>query len=193
MASITIDLPDTITIPLGRNSIYGTLDVEVARLPANALEYIAMYGFKQVINDAMATKTVKDGDEIRDMTADEIAEKASAKLEALYDGTLRMRGEAVAADAYEAEAIREAKRYIIDFLSKQGEMKNIPKGTENRMMFALNRHLRSKGRPETTESVYLNEVFFLTKAGKAIKARAVETVNQRRADAADMEDILDSI
>jgi len=193
MASITIDLPDTITIPLGRNSVYGTLAIDVERLPHNALDYIWHYGLRQVINDAMATKTVKDGDEIRDMTADEIADKASAKLEALYEGTLRMRGEAVAADAYEAEAIREAKRYIIAFLSKQGEMKNIPKGTENRMMFALNRHLRSKGRPETTESTYLNEVFFLTKAGKAIKARAIETVNQRRADADDMEDILDSI
>src|SRR6188474_911487 len=193
MASITIDLPDTIVIPLGRNSVYGTLAIDVERLPHNALDYIWHYGLRQVINDAMATKTVKDGDEIRDMTADEIADKASAKLEALYEGTLRMRGEAVAADAYEAEAIREAKRYIIAFLSKQGEMKNIPKGTENRMMFALNRHLRSKGRPETTESVYLNEVFFLTKAGKAIKARAIETVNQRRADADDMEDILDSI
>jgi len=190
MATITITLDDVITIPLGRNSVYGTLDVEVARLPQNALHYIAMYGLKQVINDAMATKVDKDGDPLSD---DEIADKAFAKLGALYDGTLRMRGEAVAADAYEAEAIREAKRYIIAFLSKQGEMKNIPKGTENRMMFALNRHLRSKGRPETTESTYLNEVFFATKAGKAIKARAIETVDARRADAADMEDILDSI
>jgi len=192
MATITITLDDVITIPLGRNSVYGTLDVEVARLPQNALHYIAMYGLKQVINDAMATKTVKDGDEIRDMTADEIADKAFAKLDALYDGTLRMRGEAVAADAYEAEAIREAKRHTIAVFTKAGLMKNIPKGTENRMMFALNRELAAKGKPEMTEADYLAN-FFTTKVGKAITERARETVDQRRADAGDMEDILDSI
>ena len=64
MASITIDLPDTITIPLGRNSIYGTIDIDVERLPHNALEYIAMYGFKQVVNDAMATKVDKNSNDL---------------------------------------------------------------------------------------------------------------------------------
>src|SRR5678815_241265 len=141
MASITIDLPDTITIPLGRNSVYGTIDIDVERLPHNALEYIAMYGFKQVINDAMATKVDKDGN---DLTADEIAQKAHDKLSALYEGTLRMRGEAVAADAYEAEAIRECKRFTIAFLTKKGLMKDIPPKTENRMMYALNRWLVSQ-------------------------------------------------
>lgn len=189
MASITIDLPDTIIIPLGRNSIYGTLAVDVELLPANALEYIWSYGLRQILNDAMATKTIKDGDEIRDLTIEEIAKKAYDKREALYEGTLRMRGEAVAADAYEAEAIREAKRHTISVFTKAGLMKNIPKGTENRMMYALNRELTSKGKPELTEAAYLAN-FFTTKVGKAIKARAIKTVDERRADADNMDEIV---
>jgi hypothetical protein len=189
MASITIDLPDTITIPLGRNSVYGTLDIDVERLPHNALEYIWNYGLKQVLNDAMATKVDKEGEPLSDS---QVGQKAYEKLSALYEGTLRMRGEAVAADAYEAEAIREAKRHTIAVFTKAGLMKNIPKGTENRMMFALNRELRAKGVPEITEVTYLAN-FFTTKVGKAITERARKTVDQRRADAGDMEDILDSI
>jgi len=189
MATITITLADTITIPLGRNSVYGTLDIDVERLPHNALEYVWTYGLRQVLNDAMATKVDKDGNALSDR---EVGLKAYDKLQALYAGTLRMRGEAVATDAYEAEAIREAKRHTIAVFTKAGLMKNIPKGTENRMMFALNRELAAKGKPEMTEADYLAN-FFTTKVGKAIIERARETVDQRRADTADMDDILDSI
>ena len=189
MASITIHLPDTIIIHLGRNSVYGALDVDVARLPHNALEYIWSYGLRQVLNDAMATRVGKDG---KDLTDYDIGLKAANKLDALYQGTLRMRGEAVAADAYEAEAIREAKRHTISVFTKAGLMKNIPKGTENRMMFVLNRELTTKGKPEMTEAAYLAN-FFTTKVGKAIIERARETVDQRRADAGDMEDIVSGL
>ena len=186
MSSITIDLPDTITIPLGRNSIYGTIDIDVERLPENALEYIWSYGLKQVLNDSMATKVDKDGN---DLTADEIAQKAHDKLSALYEGIIRMRGEAVAADAYEAEAIREAKRHTIAWLSKNGLMKDIPKKTENRMMYALDRHMEAEGKEKVTEAEYL-ALFFATPKGQAIKALAIKTVDDRRALAADMDDLI---
>jgi len=186
MTTITITLDDTITIQLGRNSVYGTLDVDVAKLPANALAYIWSYGLKQVINDAMATKVDKDGEPLADV---QVGQKAADKLGALYAGVIRMRGEAVAADAYEAEAIREAKRYIIAMLSKAGLMRDIPKKTENRMMFVLNRELTAKGKPETTESDYL-ALFFTTKTGKAIKKRAIKTVDERRELAADIEELI---
>jgi hypothetical protein len=184
MASITIDLPDTITIPLGRNSVYGTLDVDVERLPHNALEYVWSYGLRQVINDAMATKVDKDGNALSDR---EVGLKAYDKLQALYAGTLRMRGEAIAADAYEAEAIREAKRHTISVFTKAGLMKNIPKGTENRMMFVINRELTAKGKSEMTESAYLAN-FFTTKVGEAIIERARKTVDERRELATDITD-----
>jgi hypothetical protein len=185
---ITITLDDTITIPLGRNSVYGTLAVEVARLPANALEYVWMYGLKQVINDAMATKVV-DGVTLEN---DAIAAKAANKLDALYEGNLRMRSEAVAADAYEAEALREAKRYTIAVFTKAGLMKNIPPKTENRLLFALHRHLKSVDKPLVTEAEYF-ATFFTTPKGQAIKEQAIKTVNGRRADVAEADDMLDEL
>ena len=186
MFTITIDLNDTITIPLGRNSVYGTLDVDVARLPANAREYIWQYGLKQVINDAMATKTDKEG---RDLTNDEIAAKAAAKLDALYEGTLRMRSESVAADEYEAEAIKEAKRFTIAFLTNKGFMKDIPPKTDNRMMYAINRWFASQGKPETIEADYL-AAFFKGPNGEAVRARAKKTVDEKRAAIEEMEELV---
>ena len=186
MTTITITLDDTITVSLGRNSVYGTLDVDVMRLPANAIEYVWHYGLKQVLNDAMATKTDKDG---KALDGAAIGQKAVDKLNALYEGNLRMRGEAVAADAYEAEAIREAKRHTIAVFSKAGLMKNIPKGTEDRMMYALHRALKAKSKPMMTEAEYLAN-FFTTKVGKAIRARAIKTVDERRALAADIDGLI---
>jgi len=186
MTTITIDLPETISIPLGRESAYGALTVQWDRFPMNALQYIAGYGLKQVLNDAMATKTDKDG---KALDGAAIGQKAVDKLNALYEGNLRMRGEAVAADAYEAEAIREAKRHTIAVFSKAGLMKNIPKGTEDRMMYALHRALKAKSKPMMTEAEYLAN-FFTTKVGKAIRARAIKTVDERRALAADIDGLI---
>jgi hypothetical protein len=186
MTNISIDLPDRITIMLGRNSIYGTLTVDVDRLPENALEYIWSYGLKQVLNDAMATKVDKNNDILPNEV---IAQKARDKLDALYEGVVRMRGEAVAADAYEAEAIREAKRFTIAFLTKKGVMKDIPKGTEDRMMYALNRYLVSQGKSETTEVDYM-KAFFDGPNGPTIKARAIKTVDEKRALIADMDALI---
>lgn len=186
MTTISIDLPETVTIPLGRDSIYGTLTVEWTRFPMNALQYIAAYGLKQVINDAMATKVDKDGNAL---DGDEIAAKAEAKLDALYEGTLRMRGESVAVDEYEAEAVRMAKRHIIKGFTKSGLMRDIPKGTEDRMMFALNRHLISLDKPEMTEGEYM-AVFFGTPTGKVIIRQAREAVDARRTLGNDLDDLL---
>ena len=186
MTTIKIDLDNTITIPLGRNSVYGTLAVDVAKLPANALEYIWAYGLKQVINDAMATKVDKEG---AALSNEDIAAKAVAKLDALYEGVIRMRGEAVAADAYEAEAIREVKRFTTAWLSKKGLMKDIPKGTEDRIMYALNRHLASQGKPDTTEADYI-KTFLDGPNGAAVRARAIKTVDDKRAMLADMDELI---
>ena len=186
MFTITIDLSDVITIPLGRNSVYGTLDIDVARLPSTAREYVFLYGLKQVINDAMAIKTDKDG---KVLGNDAVAEKALNKRDALYDGTIRMRSESVAADAYEAEAIREAKRFTIAFLTKKGHMKDIPPKTENRILYAINRYLVSQGKPETTEADYL-AAFFAGPNGETVRERARKIVDDRRALEADMDELV---
>lgn len=186
MTTITIEVPDTITLPIGRNSVHGSLIVDPTKFPMNALQYLWMYGLTQSLNDVRSDPKDKDGNLL---TSAQKVEKCQEKLEALYAGTIRMRGEAVAADVYEAEAIREAKRHVIATFSKNGLMKDIPKGTDNRMMYALNRHLVSQGKPETTEADYL-AMFFETKTGKAIRERAIKTVDERRSLMADMDDLI---
>lgn len=186
MVDITITLPDSLQIALGRNSVYGTLDVLPAQFPPNSLEFIWNYGLRQILNDARATTTDKDGN---DLTADEIRQKVADKLTALYAGELRIRGESIAADAYEAEAIREAKRHIAAVLSKAGRMKDIPKDTKNRVLYAINRERAKEGKPDVTEGEYM-AVFLETKVGQAIRVRARETVDRRRAEAADLDDII---
>lgn len=185
MVDITITLDNAITIPLGRNSAYGTVEVLPAQFPVNSLEFIWGYGLRQILNDARATTTDKDGN---DLTADEIRQKVLDKLTALYAGELRVRGESIAADAYEAEAIREAKRHIMSELSKNGLMKDIPKDTKNRLMYAINRIREKAGQPEISEGAYM-ESFLSTKVGKAIRVRARETVDRRRAESSNIEDL----
>jgi hypothetical protein len=176
MPTITIEVPDTIIVQLGRNAIYGHLDVDVGALPSVSCAYIWAYGLKQVINDAIATKVDKDG---RDLTPKDIAAKGVAKLNALYDGTIRVRGESVAKDEYMAEAVRMAKRHIMKSLTAGGFMKGVPKGTEDRMMFAINRRMVQLHKPEVSEQEYL-DLFFSTPVGKVIVGQARAAVDARR-------------
>lgn len=185
MAIITIEVDDAIVIPLGKGR-FGTLTIDPTRLPMNALQYLWYYGCKKGINDAIAEKHDKNGD---DMTPEAVAAKAAAKLQALYDGTIRVRGESLAVDEYEVEAIRMAKRHIIKSLSKAGLMTGIPKGTEDRMMFAINKHLRKLGKSETDEGAYL-KMFFGTPVGMVIVKQAREAVDARRALGNDLDDLL---
>ena len=186
MVDITITLDDTITIPLGRNSAYGTVEVLPSQFPANTLAFVWSYGLRQILNDARATTTDKDGN---DLGPDAIRAKVIDKLDALYAGELRMRGETIAADAYEAEAIREAKRHVIAQLSKAGLMRDIPKDTKNRLMYAVNRLRVKDGKPEISEAAFM-DTFLDTPVGKGIRERARATVDARRAEAADLSDII---
>lgn len=186
MTTITIDLPDTVIVPVGRNAVHGSLTVDWSRFPMNALQYLTSYGLTQALNDARAEPKDKDGNLL---TSEDKVAKCQDKLEALYAGNIRMRGETVAADAYEAEAIREAKRFIYTWLGANGLTKDIPKKTENRMMYVINRHFASQGKPEVTEAEYL-ATFFTTAKGKAIMERAIKTVDERRELAADMDDLI---
>jgi hypothetical protein len=186
MFELIIPVDRIITLPLGRNAAYGTLDVDTTRLPANATEYVWLYGLKQVINDAMATKVDKDG---KDLSAQEIADKADAKLQALYDGTLRMRGESTPSDPYEAQAYREAKIYVVAALNKRGAMKSIPKDTKNRFMYAVNRELAKVGKPEMDEGAYLAMVLD-GKQGASIRERARRIVDERRDTELEMDDLI---
>jgi len=153
----------------------------------NSRQFIMMNGVKQAVNDARAEPVDKKTGKV--YTSEEIVAKAAAKLEALYDGSNRVRTESTAADEYEAEAIKEAKRFTIAFLTKKGFMKDIPPKTENRILYAINRYLAAQGKPETTEADYF-VAFFAGPNGEAVKARAKKTVDEKRAAIEDMDEEL---
>jgi hypothetical protein len=183
MANITIETPDSISYKLGRNAEYGTITVELERLPQVALFYLFDYGLRQVLNDSIATKEDKNGNKL------DVAAKAHAKLDALYDGSIRTRGEAITSDPYEAEAFKEMKRHLVAVLTKSGLMRDIPKGTQDRFMFVVNRMQAKAGKPETTEREYLLDRL-ATPAGVKIAEAARKTVDERRALEDDVEGLI---
>ena len=174
MTTITITLENPI-YNLGRNAEYGTISVDLNRLPQNALVYLFDYGLRQVLNDSIATKEDKDGNKL------DVAAKARAKLDALYNGSIRTRGEAIASDPYEMEAFKEMKRHLIAVLTKASMMTDIPKKTENRFMFAVNRMRGKNGLPDMTEREYLLDRL-ATPVGVKIADAARKAVDQRRKD-----------
>lgn len=106
-----ITIPDTSTVPLGRNALYGTLDVDLAKFPPHIHDYIFTYGLRHALNDAMANKKDENG---ADLPHDQIKAKAEKRLAAMYAGELRQRGEgAEPADPIEAEAHKLAKQHLI--------------------------------------------------------------------------------
>lgn len=179
MTRVEIELPtETFMLSLGRNAEYGQLVIDMAQLPPSSLSYIFEYGLRQVINDSIATKTDKYGD---DLSADAIRNKAIAKRNALYDGNIRARTSGSAIDEYEVEAFKEMKRHLIAQLTKGNQMGDIPKKTENRFMYAVNRMLAKAGKPESTERDYLMDRLDNTPAGRVIREKTRQLVDERRA------------
>jgi len=167
------------TIPLGRGAKYGIIEVDDSRFNDEVSEYLWLYGIRQVLNDAMATKTDKDGADLSDA---EIREKAEKRLLALYEGTLRQRGESVEPlDPVEAVAFGEVRKAITAQLKADGEWKDIPKGTRNVMMFVLNRMLAKNGMLETDEesairAILASDPSFMRDAKRVVDSRGKREV-----------------
>jgi hypothetical protein len=109
---MNIELPDTITVPLGRNGKYGSRDVPVAAFTADIHRYAYEYGLRQIVNDAMADKTDDDGNAL---SPELIVAKADKRIDALIAGTIRQRGIGTAEplDPVEAEAWRIVKADLV--------------------------------------------------------------------------------
>lgn len=168
----------TVTVPLGRGAKYGHVDVELGRFNEAVHEYLYMYGLRQVLNDAMATKTDKDGNVL---APENIVAKAVNRLENLYAGILRSRSEGEPADPFEAECYREAKRTAEYYLRAKGQFKDVPKGTKDRFMFVVNRLRAAAGAPEADEAEYVAELLS-GPAGAGIKKRARDAIRGREVD-----------
>jgi len=179
--SITIDTDHKITLDIGKKVRFGSIEIDLDRMPQIALNYIFNYGLRQTFNDKVADKTDNKSPTKEQLTAEQIVAKAEARLQALYDGTIRVRSAGIATDEYELEAFKEMKRHLIAQLNKAHKMDNIPKGTKDRFMYAVNRMMAANGKPETTEREYLLDRLTNTKVGQVIRQQAIEAVDKRRA------------
>lgn len=184
----TIEIDEAYSIPLGRAGKYGQLDVNTSKLPAMVHLYLYEYGLRQVLNDAMATKTDDDGNAL---TVEEIVAKAQKRLQNLYDGTLRARsaGDAEPADPFEAECYRLAIADLNATFRDAGKFKGLPKGTKDKPMFVINAERAKQGKEEITRADAV-AAYLGTKKGADIKKVAAQNLKRR---AEDSDDLLASI
>ena len=130
MATLTVNVPDTLV--LGRNGVIGQLKVDWSRVPQPVLDHIASVYFPQYLTDA-ANAGGKD-----ERPAERLA-RAEKKLQRLYAGEVRKRGEAAGepANPAEAEAYRMAKAALIAFAKATPQWNTIPKGDRKKDSAAL--------------------------------------------------------
>lgn len=139
---MNITIPDTITIPLGRASIYGTLDVPVTKLPPHVLDYVFNYGVRQVLNDAMAQKKDDEGNEL---PKDQIRAKAEKRLDNMLAGNLRLQREsAEPVDPIEAEAHSLAKAQLTKVFQATPYWKEADGKGGKRLLNVINNHRQAK-------------------------------------------------
>lgn len=129
MATITVDVPDTINI--GRNGEHGKLEVQWDKISQHIKDSIAATYFAQVFTD----KANSGG---KDSSSHKRLELAREKLEQFYSGVYRARNSAgEPTDPIEAEAYRLAKPLIVAKLMAMPEAKQCPKGTKDRAQWVL--------------------------------------------------------
>lgn len=148
-----------ITIPLGRGAALGTLEIDNTRFSDAVNTYIYEYGLRQVINDAMAEKKDEDG---KPLPNDQIVAKAQKRLDNLYAGTLRQRGDAEPADPIEAELYRLAKAAIHDTYKRARFYASVPKGTKDRLLHVANGRRKTRGLEPLDDVVTVVKVFLDT-------------------------------
>jgi len=188
---IITGLPQVIPIRLGKTGQYGQINIDLAALPNNALQYLILYGIKQAMNDKMATKTDKHGT----LTNDQIRDKVVSRVEGWYQGVVRQRGGAtkIGVDRVRAEARKLAFEAIKVAYDKKGYMVNIPKGTKDRQLFVANRFRDQAGKePFATKDEWLD--YFLALPTSAIlMERAARNIKEENELAGEGDELLDML
>jgi hypothetical protein len=138
----------TITIPLGRKAVYGTLNVNTDEFNDEVQRHIYDYGLRQILNDAMAQKfeTGDDGKSTKVKLVNEIiVAKAQKRLDALLRGDLRRTSDEPF-DPVEKELYRLVRENRIAAWKKSGAWA-VPKNTKNRFLFVANKIATMGGKP----------------------------------------------
>lgn len=170
----------TLSIPLGRDAVYGTLSVDTAKFADHIDRFLYEYGVRQVLNDAMSDKKDKDGNTL---SVQAIVAKAEKKLDALYAGELRKSAEP--ADPFGAECYRIAMADLA--AAMKAKAVNIPKGTTDRLMFTINRELAKAGKAEIDRAAAY--AGYMAKNGKSVEKRATANLAERDKAATSVTDL----
>jgi hypothetical protein len=144
MATTQVTVPDRLA--LGRNGVIGTLDVDWSRVPQQVLDHIASVYLPQYLTDSANAGG-------RDEPPAERLGRVQKKLEAMYAGQVRVRGEAAAkaADPVEKEAYEMAKAALVKTAKTSAAWKSVPKALRKGdagIVHALNAIAAEKGDPE---------------------------------------------
>jgi hypothetical protein len=152
MATLQVTVPDTVM--LGRNGAIGSLQVEWSRVPQRVLDHIAGVYFPQYLTDAANAGG-------RDKTAADRLARAQKKLENMYEGKVRARGEAAEpADPVEQEAYQIAKAALIKKAKGSPVWSSVPKDIRKKddgIVHALNLIGAENGEPERTLAEWIED------------------------------------
>jgi hypothetical protein len=177
MATFQVTVPDTIT--LGRNGAIGSLQVDWSRVPQHVLDHIAAVYFPQCLTDAANTGGRDKG------AADRLA-RAQKKLENMYAGQIRTRGEAAEpTDPVDLEAWRMAKERCAIIARESAEWSNCPKSVRGdaRTLWVLN--ARAEARDEDITDRDLDHYIQHVLEVKPEIRKSAERIVRERAKAAD--------
>ena len=152
MATFTVTVPDTVV--LGRDGAIGSLQVDWSKVPQHVLDHIAAVYIPQYISDAANAGG-------RDESATERVARAQKKLEAIYAGKVRVRGEATEpADPVENEAYQIAKAALVKKAKASPVWSSVPKDMRKKdagVVHALNLIGAESGEPERTLAQWIED------------------------------------
>jgi hypothetical protein len=176
---ITVD--DALAIPLGRGGKYGTLNVDMSRMPANVLDYYVKYGVRQSLNDAIADKTDDDG---APLSTEALVAKAQKRLDTHYAGDLRQRGTGDGAEPVDpVEA--EIHRSVLAIMRNAYANEKAPKEHKGhkRLLWIANQRRVARGQPEVGSLHDVVDAYMQGAPNAAqIRREAERTVKARAAD-----------
>lgn len=136
-------------VAIGRDGLYGTIDVTDAVFPPHVTEHIWAYGLRQILNDAVSDKNDKDGNRLTDKA---ILAKAQAKYAQLLRGELRARNAAEPADPVMAEAFKLAKKRLEEAFRAKGLW---PAKGDDKFQRAVDTRLKSLKKSEMDAADYI--------------------------------------
>jgi hypothetical protein len=117
--TIQVTIPDSIV--LGRNGSIGSLQVDWKRMPQHVLDHVASIYLPQYLTDAANAGG-------RDKKPEDRLAAAKAKLEKMYQGAIRARGDAAEpVDPVEQEAYQIAKAALVKKAKSSPVWSSVPK------------------------------------------------------------------